>query len=139
MPDKWLSAAHYCFRPWLAGSVALILIVGLFVGGAQPGATSSIKEPWDKLLHALYFFTLTILLWRAMRHRSGLAAGCSLLVGALDELHQGMVPGRTMGLDDWIADLAGALLAVLAIRALQRTLSGALSTSAEKSPRRAGS
>lgn len=35
------------------------------------------------------------------------------LYGMVDELHQLLVPGRNADIKDWIADLTGALLAVL--------------------------
>jgi VanZ family protein len=33
--------------------------------------------------------------------------------GALDEVHQGFVPGRSQDAMDWVADAAGAALAVV--------------------------
>jgi VanZ family protein len=37
------------------------------------------------------------------------------LYGITDEFHQSFVPGRTPAVDDWIADSAGAAVAVLLI------------------------
>jgi VanZ family protein len=42
------------------------------------------------------------------------------LYGLSDEWHQGFVPGRTVALDDWVADAAGAATAILATVAIAR-------------------
>jgi len=47
----------------LASAVAaLLLVVGLFVGGAQPVAVGLFAPPWDKLAHAGVFGVLAVLL-----------------------------------------------------------------------------
>lgn len=54
--------------------------------------------------------------WRGVTAR---AAGWSVLLssayGVTDELHQTLVPNRTPAVDDWAADTAGAVIAVLAV------------------------
>jgi VanZ family protein len=44
---------------------------------------------------------------------AGIAWAVCLAYGASDELHQALVPGRTMALDDWLADAAGSATAIL--------------------------
>lgn len=106
--------------------LALLIIVGLFIGGAQPAAVNLIPEPWDKLAHGIVF---AMLAWAI-----GLASGLTgwlrlvvsilgaLLVGMVDEWHQLYLPGRQAGWSDLAADLVGSLVgtALLAIPAMQR-------------------
>ena len=47
---------------------------------------------------------------RRRPRRTVLAATILALHGALDEWHQGWVPGRTPSLTDWAADVAGGLI-----------------------------
>ena len=44
----------------------------------------------------------------------------SSLYGITDEYHQSFVPGRSTTVDDWVADTAGAAVAVLVILAIAR-------------------
>jgi VanZ family protein len=70
----------------------------------------------DKALHAAVYALLAWLLLRALlgaRHMALARAAwwaflVSALYGATDELHQGLVPSRTMEWGDWLADVAGA-------------------------------
>lgn len=98
----------------LAALLAVALPLGLWVGGAQPVAVGLIPPPWDKLAHAVVFAVLAA----AIGYASGLRgwrvallgfAG-ALLVGAVDELHQMTLPGRSAGWDDLAADALGAAL-----------------------------
>ena len=76
----------------------------------------------DKFLHAIVYAALAWLLLWAFHGGQGLAparaAGWAFLLaalyGALDELHQGLVPSRTMEWGDWFADVAGAATVFLA-------------------------
>lgn len=68
----------------------------------------------DKAAHLGFYAVMGILcgLWR---RASGVPAGRAILqsllfvavAGAVDEVHQHFVPGRTMELADWAADLLG--------------------------------
>jgi VanZ family protein len=64
---------------------------------------------WDKLAHFSTFALLTTLLWHGTAGRAPLfVLGVVVAFGALDELHQLIVPGRSAELTDFIADAAAA-------------------------------
>ncbi|MDP6363648.1 MAG: VanZ family protein [Candidatus Poseidoniia archaeon] len=99
------------------GWMALIALLShqSAVGGL---ATASGLPLADKLDHLVEFALLGALLRNAVaRHHPlpvvapaffVLALGASY--GALDELHQSLVPGRDAELGDWLADAAGVAL-----------------------------
>lgn len=77
----------------------------------------------DKTAHLAAYWLLGLLAVRAVgrglpcRVTPRVAAVAILITsgyGALDELHQWFVPGRTADLADWYADSAGAAIAVVA-------------------------
>ena len=81
----------------------------------------------DKEIHAIAYFGLVLLTYRAaimIPLRRALdpalqAFVVTILHGAADELHQYFVPGRHCDIRDWLADVAGASIAVLAIVSIQ--------------------
>jgi VanZ family protein len=93
---------------------------------AQPG----LKPPMqisDKLAHATEFGLLAALLWRAATGsfltratwRSACAAGIACAAyAALDEFHQSFVPGRDSSALDALADVGGAVAALLILWAV---------------------
>lgn len=104
----------------LAVLAAIGLPVGLFYGGAQPVAVGLIPSPWDKLAHAGVFAVLAASVgyasgWRG-RPMWWLGFTVALAVGAMDEFHQMMLPGRAAGWDDLTADAIGAVLGATALR-----------------------
>lgn len=98
-------------------SIAIIFIVlmllALFVGGAQPQAAGLIPEPWDKLAHAGFFYLFVVLLSQFTSLPIALVIMLAVLVGAADEIHQISLLGRVAGWDDWLADVAGACLVLV--------------------------
>jgi VanZ family protein len=57
--------------------------------------------------------------WAGLTTRvAGLAWLACAVYGASDEFHQRFVHGRTPDVNDWLVDIAGAALAVVACRAL---------------------
>ncbi|CAG0978483.1 hypothetical protein MTYP_01623 [Methylophilaceae bacterium] len=99
----------------------LVSVACLFVGGAQPGAGELFPAPWDKLVHILAYATIGIM--------AGLAFPGSRLfwiilivaaIGATDEIHQILNPGRQASYHDWAADWAGALISLPGIIKLRR-------------------
>ena len=106
----------------VCAAAVLVMVAGLFVGGAQPVAVGLLSEPWDKLAHATVFAVLTTLLALALQakppqpgarwaSRPGAALAVAAVlagaVGVADELHQATLPGRVAGLDDLLADAVG--------------------------------
>ncbi len=73
----------------------------------------------DKIYHAGAYFVLALLAWRSFRHFAtkpfalmlSTLVFCSLY-GVSDEWHQSFVAGRSADFTDWLADTAGAALAV---------------------------
>lgn len=81
----------------------------------DPPGASLLDIPYlDKVAHAGLFFVLAVLVRFA---GAGWAATVAIALawGGLDELHQAGVPGRDADLLDLAADLAGAVLGVLAV------------------------
>jgi VanZ family protein len=100
-------------RFWLA---LLIAWVGLtFVLTSLPGAhLPAGVAHFDKAAHAAFYGVMGLLcgMWR---RESGVPAGRAFLqallftaaVGAVDEIHQVWIPGRSAEFLDWVADVAG--------------------------------
>lgn len=81
-------------------------------------------HPWDKLAHGSAYAVLgavAALAWgRPSRRALVLVWGILVAFGALDEIHQSFVPGRSCSLGDWGADATGSGLGVLAAGSLLR-------------------
>jgi VanZ family protein len=109
-------------RAW-AAALALFLIANLYYHGAQPYAVDAVAAPWDKAAHMLLFFILGALVWIAFAGRRFWAVliVCALVAGT-DELAQLLNPGREVDLVDWLADVAGVLLAGLLLAQGRRRL-----------------
>ena len=92
--------------------VALAAIV--FVASSRPRVASPDVSNFDKAAHFGVFGLLGTLVCRLRPGWSGAVIGLVAAsgFGATDEWHQGFVPGREPGVDDWIADTLGAALAV---------------------------
>ena len=104
-PERLAQRALY-----LAAAGAIIF--ALFYGGGQPAAAGLIVAPWDKLAHFAVYGTITVLLWLATGSRAPLVViAVVIATGALDELHQVNVPGRTADIIDFLVDGAGAAVA----------------------------
>jgi len=109
----------------LAMLLALAILFGLFVLGAQPFAVGLIPVPWDKVAHAGVFAVLAVAIglvsglrgWRMVL----LVVGGVLLVGVLDEWHQVFLPGRQAGWDDLAADAVGGLIGALLVSRTSRS------------------
>ena len=86
----------------------------------------------DKLNHIVAYGLMTLLAYRAatwigrdMEWSRGKPIALAVLFvafyGVSDEFHQMYVPGRSSEIYDWLADVAGALLAIPALHYLSRT------------------
>jgi VanZ family protein len=91
-------------------ALAAVLIFQLFYVGAKPEAAGLIPPPWDKLAHLGVYSTITALLWIGTAGRMPLAVLMAVVaIGALDELHQAVLPGRSADAWDFFMDfVAGA-------------------------------
>jgi len=100
-------------RP-LSVLVCVAVPLGLFVGGAQPVAVGLFPAPWDKLVHAGVFCLLATAIGYASGFRGKpmwwLAVLGAATIGALDEWHQMVLPGRSAGWDDLVADAVGGAM-----------------------------
>jgi VanZ family protein len=94
----------------------LVLWVGFtFLLTSIPDPTFKIPLPLaDKIAHFGFYGVMGFLcaMWR--RESGGTARGAALyalafvaIVGAVDEVHQHWIPGRSMDVFDWIADASG--------------------------------
>lgn len=101
----------FLMRRTVAALLAVVFLFAMFVGGAQPEAAGLIAAPWDKLAHTGAFLVLTLLFIHGFALPWRYAACAALLTGLADEWHQRFLPGRTASVEDWLADLAGVLLA----------------------------
>ena len=107
-----------------------LLLLAMFVGTHVPGSFSSGITYSDKVLHALAFLSLTLLLllsWELSagvlqpQHYFAVWLFCTLY-GAFDEITQIPV-GRTCDGLDWLADLVGILVGLVLYRLLRPLLS----------------
>ncbi len=112
----------------------LAMCVAIFAVSSLPSTV--IREfsfVWDKLPHAIVFGLLAVLGHRAFLHQewsarlSGSPALSAFLFaifyGALDELHQYFVPGRTTDIWDFVADIVGAVIGLSVLHIVARTRS----------------
>ena len=112
------------FRFWLPPAAFAALIFWLSsLMGAQPAPFFHWLKNFDKVIHGTIYAVLGWLTLRAlvvgesMRFPAGAVAAfliCSAY-GASDEWHQSVVPGRESDPYDWLADSAGALIAIVSL------------------------
>jgi len=109
--------------------LALAWMALLFYLSHQPGFETPMLFPGqDKVLHAAVYAVLGLLLLAAQpRQAQGYSwrqVGISVLIASLyglsDEIHQYFIPGRSSEVLDWVADTAGALIAVSLLAWLNR-------------------
>ncbi len=116
-------------KRWGAALLWMALIFFLSSRSTLPGPDDPL---WNILLkkvgHFVVFGVLAWLYLRALRathpaseRDHGIAWGLALLYAASDEIHQAFVPGRTPSPTDWLIDLAGATVALLIARQVQRS------------------
>ncbi len=129
-PDLPTASTWYFGLQSACALAAMLLVLGLFMGGAQPVAVGLFTEPWDKLAHAGVFFVLAVLMTVALRgvhllhgrkslnlsQALVLAALLAMLVAGADEIHQIWLPGRVADWGDWLADVGGIALGLFVVR-----------------------
>lgn len=102
---------------------AVILVVVLFWGGSQSFAVGLFPPPFDKLAHSVYFATLALLLWFGTGGRWPVMLVVAVsAIGALDELHQGTLPGRVADFYDFMVDSVAAGLVITVLEMNKHTL-----------------
>ena len=129
----------------LTRTVAAALIVywvALCIGTHVPGGFAGTPLVSDKVLHFVAYAGLGFLL-AAMLSLSGIRDSriywTALLVavgyGAIDELGQIPIPGRTADVVDWLADVGGAVAGVVCWRLMVGAMAvGIFSLSGQKKP-----
>lgn len=104
---------------------ALAYVAAIFVAGSWPQGpeTEPVFAFQDKVLHLVAFAGLELLVLRALGHLRpakgrtwllGVSVALSCLLGGLLEFWQALLPSRQADALDWLADVAGALVAALA-------------------------
>lgn len=116
------------YRVYLVYLPLVIYWIVLLVLTSLPSTMAITSGVSDKIEHFGAYAILGALLFLAFRFQgkyavlkknaSLFAFLISAFYGMLDELHQLFVPGRSADIIDWIADFAGAGLAVLIINFL---------------------
>ena len=85
---------------------------------SRPGSQVGVSEPWDKVVHCFAYAILAFTLCLAAgKWRSRVLWAVPLFIAlfaASDEWHQSFVPGRSCDPKDWMADMIGTTLAVVA-------------------------
>ena len=111
-------AASYWLPP-----LCLCILIFMISARPAPEAMPGFRFA-DKLLHAIVYCSLSILLLRAfllgglsIRLRlAALAAFCvASLYGVSDEIHQYFIPSRTASVGDALADILGAAMGTIAM------------------------
>lgn len=106
---------------------ALLWAVAIFVGGSSgmPQVNGPHTVGFDKVEHAVAFFGLELLCFRALRHElpergreqlAWFAALVSIGIGIALELYQLGLPDRSAEVADALADSVGAVLGALLLR-----------------------
>ncbi len=96
--------------------ILLLLTVAWLSHQSVLPAGMGLPAPWDKVAHGCGFFVLglAVALGWADRAPMWLLFALLALYGATDEVHQSFVPGRDASIGDWLADLLGSGLGLLA-------------------------
>ena len=122
MPKKVRDRFWY-WGPPIAWAAGIFLLSSLPIKPQDPGYPLE-----DKVIHALLFWTLALLFFRALAigrsmslpKAAFLAFLFTTLYGVVDELHQSFTPLRTVDVWDWVADLVGAALVFPAAGLMRR-------------------
>ena len=99
-------------------AVAVAAMAAQLLVLAEPAfAVRVVELTWDKAIHFAFFGAVAFFLWIATDKRWPLAIWATVvLIGAIDETHQQVVPGRTADLNDLLADGFGAAAALMVMK-----------------------
>ena len=106
IPTAGRPAGHWL---WAVAVMAVVFVASGRSQVASPGIVD-----FDKVAHTMVFGLIASLIGRAFPKRSWMwwAILLTSAYGAADEFRQSFTPGRSVEVDDWVADTAGAFLAV---------------------------
>lgn len=119
-------------RRFWNGIVAWAMVVAYMMIIFTLSAQSKLPSPpsflgWDKFQHYLAYMFMGLLIFRAAYRAPALPIGpywhaliLGALYGGLDEFHQSFVPGRNMSILDWLADVAGLIMALAIVYIARR-------------------
>jgi VanZ family protein len=99
---------------------AIVAVTIFILSSIQSLNPPDLPFEWkDKFFHALAYFALCVALQLGFAYEGVTISRqmwipiiTSALYGMSDEFHQLFVPGRTAAIDDWIADVVGAVLTI---------------------------
>jgi VanZ family protein len=96
----------------------LVIAVLIFTASSRSSVAGPRIAHFDKVVHFSVYGLLGTLACRAIAGSRGAwwALAAVSAYGATDEWHQYFVPGRSSELADWVADTAGAAIAILMYR-----------------------
>jgi len=109
----------YRTNPILKGIATAFYAYFIYTMSSQDTSSVSLPLYTDKLIHFAEFGLLCLMIcWtiasipiKSYILFCSLSIGIASLYGLTDELHQYLVPGRSMDVFDWAADIAGAVTA----------------------------
>ena len=91
-----------------------VMLLGIFIGGRQPGAGNLFNPPWDKLVHLSCYASISMLIGLAFpKIPLPIVLLITVSIGACDEIAQIYIPGRSADIGDYASDAFGGLLAIL--------------------------
>jgi VanZ family protein len=106
---------------FLCFATAAAIVFSLFYLGAKPGAGSLFPPPWDKAAHLVVYSSIAALLWGATAGRMRVAVVLVVIaIGALDELHQAALPGRSADWMDFLTDTCAVTVTIGVLAAWAR-------------------
>ncbi len=121
---------------------AAIILLGTSIPAKEIPDLSIFR--FDKIIHASIYLVLCLLTYRALQSqkRFPLLSRWSLLLsllmvmayGALDEIHQLLVPGRTADFWDFAADAVGACVSIAVVSFLHRSTAARRASGEREAP-----
>ena len=116
-------------KKWLIYFPLVIYWLVLFTATTLPGNDLPSLGLSDKIEHFTAFFILAVLLNLALiyqrksyflfKNASIATIFITLSYGAVDEIHQLFISGRTADIRDWLADSTGVIVAVILLYVLK--------------------
>ena len=124
MPSESIPAATPGNAVAARWAPAILWVAVILVGTSWPGVSLGPDGlPLDKVAHFTAYAVLAALLLRAVATPLHWQSFVLVLLavaafGAVDEWHQSFIPRRSMSFADWVADVSGAVVGLLAVRFL---------------------